>query len=195
MTFAISDISTDSNESTHSYQSSSHQSLTSSSSSSETKKIPEPKLIGDKIIRELSVHIFCEEQVLYPAMRNANLGSEADKSLEEHLVLKNTLYELDQMPFNDKYILKMAELIREVQEHVNNEETVTLPAFERVATGDMLMSLGKQFSDTKASAPTRPHPSAPNKPPMSTFAAATTRPIDKLKDSLSGRNHEEVQNK
>lgn len=45
-----------------------------------------------------------------------------------------------------------------------------------------LVEAGKKFERTKMFAPTRAHPSAPNKPPFETVVGLITAPLDKLRD-------------
>jgi len=147
---------------------------------------------GDEIIKLLSIHSFCEEQTLYPAMRKANMGDWVDKSLTEHQKLKTTLYELDQLPFGNEYLKKMEDVIKETTEHVAYEEKESLPHFQSLVTGEALVTLGEEFEGQKYIAPTRPHPSAPTQPPLSTVAGGIVSSFDKLKDTIQNRDSKKV---
>ena len=61
--------------------------------------VPKRALV-DRIIRELSVHAQIEEQIFYPVDRAAEVPQGVDivlESLEEHLVAKGMLADLEEM--------------------------------------------------------------------------------------------------
>src|SRR5215210_3462457 len=69
--------------------------------------------IADKIVKELSMHAVIEEQVFYPAVREAVPDVEDDvlEGLEEHHIVKWTLSELEGMePSDERYDAKVTVL-------------------------------------------------------------------------------------
>ena len=44
------------------------------------------------------------------------------------------------------------------------------------------VGLGEEFSKTKSMVPTRPHPSAPDRPPMQTVVGGMAAAVDKARD-------------
>ena len=85
----------------------------------------------EKMIEELSVHAAIEEQVLYPAARDAvpDATEEVLEALEEHHVVKWTLSELDGMdPGDERFTAKVTVLIDLVRHHVKEEEGELFPA-------------------------------------------------------------------
>jgi len=54
--------------------------------------------------------------------------------------------------------------------------------------GAELTELGKKFERAKKMAPTRPHPSAPDKPPANKILGPGVGLIDRMRAALSGRN-------
>jgi hemerythrin superfamily protein len=144
--------------------------------------------LGHEIIKELSVHAFVEEEVLYPTFKQYGMEAELKHSLEEHQGLKNDLYKLDQMTEVDqKYLQTMKAIIKETLHHMKEEEEETLAKFSKQAPVDVLVKLGEDYEAKKSMAPTRPHPSAPNKPPGSTMAGLGAAVVDKVKDKVQGR--------
>ncbi len=94
-----------------------------------------------------------------------------------------------------------AKLMKDLREHMNQEETSDLPKFEAAISREESCNLGKSFNRTKNFVPTRfviipyipcahldsslafrSHPSAPDKPPFETVAGLLAAPLDKLKD-------------
>ena len=148
----------------------------------------ERKTLANQIVKELSVHAAIEEEVLYPAIRKAISGQVADHCIDEHQKLKELLYDIDQMNGDHpQFVTKMNTVIQETTHHVKEEEESILPKFQSKVSPKELEELGSQLQSAKAHAPTRPHPMAPNKPPLNIPLNMGTAPIDKLRDAAEGR--------
>src|SRR5436190_20297349 len=118
------------------------------------------KLVDD-MIRELSIHAAIEEQVFYPAVRDAlPHGHElVQHSLEEHREAKDLLAELERMrPGDLGYEEKVGTLIAEVREHVEEEEGQIFPELREAVGAKELERIGAALEKAKRVAPTRPHP-------------------------------------
>jgi hypothetical protein len=72
--------------------------------------------------------------------------------------------------------------MQDLNQHINEEENDDLPALESAIPIDKSESIAKSFGRTKAFAPSRSHPNAPNKPPFETVVGLMTAPIDHLGD-------------
>jgi hemerythrin superfamily protein len=150
--------------------------------------------IVDQVIRLLSIHAAIEEQLFYPAAREALSEAEEEmvlEALEEHHLVKWTLYELESMPAeNERFDAKVSVLMANVRQHLKEEERELFPAVRKVMSVTELRELGEQLEQAKKSAPTHPHPRAPDEPPgvqvAGTVAAAMDRGRDMLK-TLAGR--------
>ena len=84
----------------------------------------EKQQVVHEIIRELAVHAAIEEQVLYPAVRQAFPRGEdlAEEGIDEHQEVKETLAELDGMdPSDPGFDQRVLSLIRDVRHHVEEE--------------------------------------------------------------------------
>ncbi len=137
--------------------------------------------VVDKVIVALSQHAGVEETVFYPAVRarSADLTDDVLEALEEHHVVKWTLSELQSLPSEDeRFAPKMTVLMENVRHHVKEEEKVLFPAVRRVFNRTDLEDLGAQLIAAKATAPTRPHPRAPDTPPGNVVANVLTAPLD-----------------
>jgi len=146
--------------------------------------------IVDEIIQELSIHATIEEEVFYPAVREAT-GDEGlvEHSLEEHQEVKELLAELEKMsPSDPGYHQKVQAVIADVREHVQEEEGEMFPKFRDAISTARLEEIGTKLEQAKAKAPTRPHPNAPNTPPGNKVAGAPAAVIDRVKDKLQGRD-------
>ncbi len=143
--------------------------------------------IADEFIRELSVHAVIEEQVFYPAVREA--VPETDdvvlESLEEHHVVKWTLSELESMdPEDERFVPKATVLMENVRHHVEEEEGELFPKVREVLKRKALTELGEAMEKAKKVAPTRPHPRAPDTPPGNVAAGAGAAVVDKARDAV-----------
>jgi hemerythrin superfamily protein len=122
--------------------------------------------LARRITRELSVHASIEEQLLYPALRNAEGNGEVEEALHEHQEVKEALAQLETMsPEDPRFDETMNRVIEDVTLHAKEEERDMLPKLRNALTRKDLNELGDRMKTAKKVAPTRPHPSAPNTPP------------------------------
>src|SRR5439155_14899704 len=126
-----------------------------------------------------------EEMYMYPAARKALPDGDkvADHEIEEHAEVERLLKDLEGVEATDRTFDDLiGRLATEVQHHIGEEESELLPRLQNACDPDELLELGRMVTRAKASAPTRPHPSAPNKPPLNLILAPGTGMIDKLRD-------------
>lgn len=141
--------------------------------------------LARQLVRELSVHAATEEQVLYPALARVGMNPERLDALEEHHAVKVTLAELQAMrPDEERHAAKIHLVAKSVRRHVEEEEATLLPQLRQSLDGDALQRLGEEFQALRRSAPTRPHPTAPDQPPANLVANAAAALVDRLRDSL-----------
>jgi hemerythrin superfamily protein len=136
------------------------------------------KQIGEQIIAELSVHATVEEQVLYPAAREAVAegGSLADESLHEHQEMKEILAELDgAAPDDPGFSANFEKLMSEVRHHVD-EENELFPQMRSALGEPRLREMGHELAGAKRRALTRPHPHAPTLLPATWSPARWRQP-------------------
>jgi hemerythrin superfamily protein len=150
----------------------------------------ERRQIADQITIELVRHSVAEEQYLYPAVRERVPDGDtiADKELTDHAEVENLLKELEKADANsDDFAALTGQLIRTVNAHVQDEEHALFPALAGHADSEELRRLGEQVQTAKNTAPTRPHPSAPDQPPLNKLLAPGAGLVDRIRDHLSGR--------
>jgi hemerythrin superfamily protein len=151
----------------------------------------EKERIARDITRELSIHASIEEQVFYPAVRASVTDGEdlVDHSLDEHQEVKELLADIEKMSGGDPgFHQKVEAVIRDVREHVEEEEGEMFPRLREAITAARLEEIGKALQTAKASAPTRPHPHAPNQPPGNLVAGPGAAIVDRVRDAFSDRD-------
>ncbi len=110
------------------------------------------KAIFEQINAELSVHAELEEQVFYPAVREASSKGEetVKEGYEEHAEVKTLLGELSALDADDnEYQQKFSELRAGVDHHVEEEESEKLPEAEKALGQERLQSLGNEMQQMK----------------------------------------------
>lgn len=85
-------------------------------------------------------------------------------------------------PSDAEFLPTIKALMRDLKQHIKEEETSDLVKLEDSLTEQESESLSKSFERTKMFVPSRSHPSAPNKPPFETAIGLLTAPIDRLAD-------------
>ncbi|MET8563082.1 hemerythrin domain-containing protein [Streptomyces flaveolus] len=146
--------------------------------------------VVELLVRELSKHAALEEMLLYPLARKVlpDGDREIDEHLSEHMGVKQTLLALDRLGEGDQRTGELvAELRREVSEHIQEEEGTLMPRLREAVSQRELDRLGELIGQAKATAPTRPHPHAPDQPPALTLAAPLAAAYDRLRDRLQRR--------
>jgi hemerythrin superfamily protein len=90
-----------------------------------------------RIKNALGKHALEEENVIYPALREANQAHDADALNAEHGYIKTFLYELDNMPKAGSAWLERARQFRAMlEEHMRMEEDQVFPAFRAALTDE-----------------------------------------------------------
>ena len=140
----------------------------------------------EKIVEELSIHAAIEEQVLYPAAREAvpDASDEVLEALEEHHIVKWVLSELDGMdPTDERFTAKVTVLIENVRHHVEEEEGDLFPQLRKAMKRKELEELARALDAAKRTAPTHPHPRAPDTPPGNIVAGVAAGAVDRAQDT------------
>ena len=97
--------------------------------------------------------------------------------------VKEQLYQFQKLKAGEPAFLPtLKDLYRDLKQHINEEEQEDLPKLEKALTDEESESLAVNFDRAKKFAPTRSHPSAPDKPPFETVAGLMAAPMDKLMD-------------
>lgn len=115
--------------------------------------------IADSIIEELTVHAYIEEEIFYPAAREAVPETEDHvlESVEEHHVVVWMLSELlDLDPADETFDAKVTVLTENVRHHVEEEEDEWFPEVRSAMGRKRLQELGQRMIDARKKAPKNP---------------------------------------
>ncbi|MET7380674.1 hemerythrin domain-containing protein [Streptomyces sp. NPDC005526] len=148
------------------------------------------KDLADQATIELVRHSVAEEMHLYPAVRRfLPDGDEiADREIQDHGEAERTMKELEGCSADDpRFDEYMGRLMREIREHVTDEEQNLFPRLREAAAPEDLEKLAEKVRSAKKTAPTRPHPSAPQTPPANKLLAPGAGLVDRVRDALTGR--------
>ena len=117
-----------------------------------------------KIIEELTVHTYLENEIMYPEVRKLlpDLEDDVLESYEEHHVadvLCMELYTMD--PDDERFDAKTTVLIENVTHHIEEEEQEWFPKVREGLGRKQLQGMGARIQDKRADAPRKPtQPSA-----------------------------------
>lgn len=110
---------------------------------------PETKqALVNTVCLALEIHAQLEEEIFYPAIRELDVEGEVmAKSVPEHDEMRRLISRLRAMePTDAAYDDTFMELLRDVMHHVADEETVLLPAAERLLGQERLSELGARMT-------------------------------------------------
>jgi iron-sulfur cluster repair protein YtfE (RIC family) len=103
-----------------------------------------------KIASELTVHADVEEQIVYPAMREAGLDDIVEEAEQEHSKVKQLVAQLEAMDATtDEVDSVLAELKANVQHHVEEEESEGFPKFRDAVDQATLQDLATRVQEAK----------------------------------------------
>ncbi|GEM_PF-257813 len=108
--------------------------------------------LARRICTELTLHAEMEERSFYPQMRKVKaLEPLVKEGLHEHQEVKRIISRIERMQAGDQRLSElMHELERDVQHHVNEEETELFPKVRQACDPPQLKELGKTLRHTKA---------------------------------------------
>jgi hemerythrin-like domain-containing protein len=150
----------------------------------------ERQRLASRVVRELSIHTAIEEELVYPALRRRANGV-ADRvllALEEHHLAKLALAEIEKLDASDeRFAAKMRVLAEGIRRHVEEEERDLFAAARRSLSAQELRELGEALLLARESAPTRPHPAAPDQPPANALANLGAAAYDRGREVIGRR--------
>jgi hemerythrin-like domain-containing protein len=149
------------------------------------------KDLVDQVTIELIRHAVAEEAEVYPAVQDKLTKKEAERARKEHAEAEETMKRLERLePEDSGFEAELSTLMREIRDHVAEEEGEMFPRMREVFTQDELDKLGSRVKGVKMLAPTRPHPSAPDRPPGDLLLGPVVGLFDRLRDAASKRGTE-----
>src|SRR4051794_32162104 len=119
------------------------------------------------------------------------MTDEHDDAEHEHQQIKELLVVLGRTdPGDGDFEEALTRLMAVTRHHVHDEEDEELPEFRQKAGAGRMAELGEQFLAAKRQAPTRPHPHAPDEGIAEKIAGMLAKPLDHVRDMLSGKQKE-----
>jgi hemerythrin superfamily protein len=106
------------------------------------------KALAETICDALEIHATLEEEIFYPVMRPRAADQKVmEKSEPEHMEMRRIIDELRGTdPRDTRHDELLFELMRDVQHHVADEETVLLPEAEQTLSKERLSELGSEMT-------------------------------------------------
>jgi hemerythrin-like domain-containing protein len=108
------------------------------------------KKLADQICAALRVHTQIEEEIFYPAVREASKDLEdvVDEAVVEHASAKDLIEQLEAAdPEDDLYDAKVKVLGEQVEHHVGEEEKEMFPKVRKLSLD--LVELGQEMADRR----------------------------------------------
>ena len=110
--------------------------------------------VVSKIASELTLHAEVEEQIVYPAMRQAGLNDLVEEAEQEHAKVKELVSRLEAMDgASDEVDGVLADLKADVQHHVEEEESEGFPKFREAVDQATLQELATRVEEAKQGRP------------------------------------------
>ncbi|OBG66854.1 hemerythrin domain-containing protein [Mycobacterium sp. E735] len=143
--------------------------------------------VNNLIIAE-SQHEAIEEQLFWPAVRDAIGDGIVDKAIEQEQAGKQLLQRLeDGKPGEPDYHEALQEFVKAGREHIAYEQDVVWPQVELAISREDLEKIGEKLEQAKKMAPTRPHPGTPPNPAVLKTMGMGAAVVDHVRDALTGR--------
>ncbi len=140
------------------------------------------------IVQLVFSHAFAEETVLWPVLRRvAPHGEELTGRVEaEHQAINDLIARVEKSPDDPRRAEWIQEAFALIRQDIRDEEDELLPRL-RAAFGDRrLRSIGAAWEAVRATAPTRPHPGVPRRPPGNALRGVPLSVFDRLRDRAPG---------
>jgi hemerythrin-like domain-containing protein len=146
----------------------------------------------DEVTIGLVKHSVAEETQVYPRVEKQIDKDEAEHSKEEHAEAEETMKRLERMDADDPaFDDAVAELIREIRHHVEEEESRMFSELRAGFSREDLVDMAEKVEAVKKFAPTRPHPMTPNEAGVRMTVGPVASLLDHLRDAVSGRGKSE----
>jgi hemerythrin-like domain-containing protein len=155
---------------------------------SDPESLSRKRALVDDVTIGLVKHSVAEETQVYPRVERQVDKEEAEHAKEEHAEAEETMKRLERLdPDDPEYDAAVAELIREIRHHVEEEEGRMFAELRATFSREELVEMAKKVEAVKKLAPTRPHPMTPNQPAVRMAVGPVASLIDHLRDAVSGR--------
>jgi hemerythrin superfamily protein len=138
------------------------------------------------LVSDLVGHEVAEEVVVYPAIRSDAPDGEVEVKprLKEQAEAEEQLAVMEKLdPETEEFSSELRKLHRDVLAHAQAEEENIFPLLRALEDQSTLREMGARYEKAKASAPTHPHPHAPDTPPGNRVLGPVAALFDKARDA------------
>ena len=155
---------------------------------SDAESLRRKRELVDEVTIGLVKHSVAEETRVYPRVEKQVDKDEAEHAKEEHAEAEETMKRLERMdPEDPEFDAAVAELIREIRHHVQEEESRMFTELRASFSREELVEMAEQVEAIKKIAPTRAHPKTPNEAGVRLAVGPVASLLDHLRDAVSGR--------
>jgi hemerythrin-like domain-containing protein len=155
---------------------------------SDADSLKRKRELVDEVTIGLVKHSVAEETQVYPRVEKQVDKEEAEHSKEEHAEAEETMKRLERMdPEDPEFDAVVAELIREIRHHAQEEESRMFTELRATFSRDELVDMAEKVEAVKKIAPTRAHPMTPNEAGVRLAVGTVASLLDHLRDAVSGR--------
>ena len=113
----------------------------------QTRAVARRTMLLAQLKHALAKHAIEEENVIYPALRDAGHDEAAQALVRDHGDVKHYLYDLENMPKNAPDFLETVQAFRaEIERHMRDEEEREFPALKALLSDDANQRLARQMN-------------------------------------------------
>jgi hypothetical protein len=144
----------------------------------------ESRRLVRRLIGEMVSHVTAEEEYLYPAIRRAVPDGDglAGHEILEHQRAMEIMKRLERLRASQiDFWPTVHELVAQIRQHERQQALETFPAVRQHVSEHDLRELGPKVEHAKRTAPIRPHPGEPYRPPLNRLTAPLLRWIDRIR--------------
>ena len=132
-------------------------------------------------------HEVAEEVTVYPVLRTLGEAGEAqaDARLGEQSEAEALLRSMERLDvMSDTFVSLLDELRAAVLRHASAEENEVFPYLRGATSAEDRAQLAVEYERAQRSAPTHPHPHAPDTPPGNLVVGPVAAAADRIRDAL-----------
>ncbi|WP_053851640.1 hemerythrin domain-containing protein [Streptomyces sp. NRRL B-24085] len=140
-----------------------------------------------QVVQLVFSHAFAEETVLWPLVR-ASVPDGEDLTArveEEHQQINDLVADVERLPAGDPGREdKVQRAFALIRQDIRDEEDLLLPRLQEAVPTARLRTLGTTWAAVRHTAPTRPHPVVPRRPPGNALLGVPLSVYDRVRDAL-----------
>ncbi|MFF8542138.1 hemerythrin domain-containing protein [Streptomyces werraensis] len=140
------------------------------------------------IVQLVFSHAFAEETVLWPLLRRVSPDGETltRQVEEEHQAINELIARIEHSPDDPRRAEWIQQAFALIREDIRDEEDELLPRLRTAFDDRKLRRIGAAWEAVRATAPTRPHPGVPRRPPGNALRGVPLSVFDRLRDLAPG---------